>query len=135
MILNFKVHKPIDAVFSYLTDMQQFVSIHPVITNMDDLGKNHYLVHETLKLGFVPISFTYLAKIDSNFEDKTVIIQATVMKFTKITMTFRLRAKAGFSEIEETIVFKSPFPIKSIMQNIFRKQHRQLFKNMEQAET
>jgi carbon monoxide dehydrogenase subunit G len=133
MILNFKVYKPINVIFSYLTDMQKFVSVHPIITKMDDLGNNHYRVYETLKIGFIPISFTYSAKIDSNFEDKTVIIQATVMKFTKINMTFSLKTKAGFSEIEEIIQFTSPFPIKNIMQNIFRKQHTQLFKNIEQA--
>ena len=133
MLLTFKVHKPIDLIFSYLTDMQKFVSVHPVITQIDNLGGNHYLVHETLKLGFVPISFTYPVKIDSNFEDKTVIIQAIVMKFTKMKMTFSLNMKDGFSEIEETIAITSPFPIKNIMQNIFRKQHTQLFKNMEQA--
>ena len=58
MNLIFRVNKPIDTVFDYLTDMQKFVSVHPLISKIDDLSGNNYLVHETLKVGFIPFSFT-----------------------------------------------------------------------------
>ena len=130
MELSFKIDKSADFIFDYLTDMQKFVSVHPVITKIDKTNNDSYLVYETLKFGFIPFSFTYPVTIESNFSDKNVIIRATVMKLTKIEMTFVLKAGKDFTVIEETIQIKSPLPVKSTMQNIFKKQHGQLFKNI-----
>ena len=130
MKLVYKIHKPISLIIDYLTDMQKFVSVHPVIYKIDKLDKNKYLVYETLKLGFIPVSFTYPAIIESNFID-TVTIRATVMKLSKIEMVFTLKVKDNFTLVEENIRFNSPLPIKSIMESIFRKQHSLLFKNIE----
>ncbi len=88
------------------------------------------MVHETLKFGFLPVSFTYYVTIESNLDEKYVIIQATVMKFTKIEMNFKLKSDQEFCIVEEIIQFKSPLPIKRIMQGIFRKQHHLLFHNI-----
>lgn len=131
MELLYKINKSADFIFDYLTDMQKFVSVHPVITKIDKTNNDSYLVYETLKFGFIPFSFTYSVTIESNFSDKSVIIRATVMKLTKIEMTFVLKAGKDFTVIEETIRFKSPLPVKSTMQSIFKKQHEQLFKNIE----
>lgn len=131
MKLSFRLTKSPDYIFDYLTDMQKFVSVHPVITQIDNTGNDNYLVHETLKLGFIPFSFTYPVTIESKPFDKTVIIRATVMKLTKIEMTFVLKDDNDFTVVQENILFKSPLPIKSIMQSVFKTQHEQLFKNIE----
>ena len=131
MKLTFKIHKPADFILNYLTDMQKFVSVHPVISKINKAGDNSYLVYETLKIGFIPFSFTYPVTIESKSAEKTVIIRATVMKLTKIEMTFIIKADKDFSVVEENINFKSFLPVKSIMQSNFKKQHKQLFKNIE----
>jgi carbon monoxide dehydrogenase subunit G len=131
MQLSFKINKSADFIFDYLTDMQKYVSVHPVITKINKTGNDSYLVYETLKVGFIPFSFTYPVSIESKPLDKVVIMRATVMKFTKIEMTFVLKADSGFTVVEENLQFKSPLPVKSIMQSIFKKQHGQLFKNIE----
>ena len=131
MHLIFKIHQTPEMVFDYLTDMQKFVSVHPVISKIDRLSENNYLVHETLKFGFIPFSFTYPVTIQQDLDRKRVEMKATVMKITKIEMTFNLRQENDFTIVEESILFKSPLPIKFIMQNIFRKQHNKLFKNIE----
>lgn len=46
-------------------------------------------------------------------------------------MKFALKANNDFTIIEEEIKFKSLLPIKFIMESIFKKQHTQLFKNIE----
>jgi carbon monoxide dehydrogenase subunit G len=132
MKLIFKIKKNVDLIFDYLTDMQKFVSVHPVIYKIDNAGNENYLVHETLKLGFIPFSFTYPATIEKNSLEKTVIIRATVFKLTKIEMKFVLKEDSDYTCIEEEIDFKSPLPVKFIMQRIFKTQHNQLFKNIEQ---
>ena len=131
MNLIFKINKPINTVFDYLTDIQKFVALHPVISKIDNLSGNNYLVYETLKLGFIPISFTYPVTIDQSFNNKKILIRATVMKLTKIEMSYTLTADNNSTIINESITFKSPLPIKSIMQNIFRKQHTLLFEKIE----
>jgi carbon monoxide dehydrogenase subunit G len=131
MKLSFKLNKTSDSIFDYLTDMRKFVSVHPVISQIDYICEKHYLVHETLKFGFVPFSFTYPVTIEKNLSEKSVIIRATVMKLTKIEMKFVIKQDENYALVEENIQFKSPLPIKALMQNIFRKQHAQLFKNID----
>lgn len=131
MKLSFRIHKNINQVFDYLTNMQKFVSVHPVISQIDNIGNENYVVHETLKLGFIPFSFTYPVNIEKNMDNRIVIIRATVFKLTKIEMKFVLTSDNDFTIIDEEINFKSPLPVKFIMQIIFKKQHTQLFKNIE----
>ena len=131
MNLTFRINTPIDTVFDYLTDMQKFVSVHPVIYKMDHLSPNHFKVYETLKLLSIPISFTYTATLEHNSGDKTVVIRATVMKLTKIEMNYKLTSQGGSTTIEENLIFKSPLPLRSTMESIFRSQHTLLFKNIE----
>lgn len=131
MNLLFKVHQTIEIIFDYLTDMQKFVSVHPVISKIDKLSEKNYLVHETLKFGLIPFSFTYPVTIEQDFDQKQVSIKATVMKIAKIEMSFKLHKEDDFTIVDESILFKSPLPVKFIMKNIFRKQHNKLFKNIE----
>jgi carbon monoxide dehydrogenase subunit G len=133
MILDFKIKKPLDFVFDHLTDMQKFVAVHPIIFKIDHLGENKYLVHERLKLGFFPLSFTYIVTVKGNPENKTVSIKTKVMKMVGIEMNYTLRSQADHTHVNEEIIFTSYLPVKPIMQKIFRKQHQQLFINMENA--
>ena len=48
MKLSFRIKKSIDLTFDYLTDMQKFVLVHPVIYQIDNIGNESYLVYEKL---------------------------------------------------------------------------------------
>jgi carbon monoxide dehydrogenase subunit G len=134
MILHFKVNKPADFIFSYLTDMQKFVSVHPVITKMEKQGGNTYRVYETLKLGFVPISFKYSASVESDYHNKRVVFHVTVMRINRISMIFDVREHTGHSGVDEKLSFRMLLPIHFIMYRLFRKQHTLLFRNIEQIQ-
>lgn len=134
MNLSFRIKKSTEFVFDYLTDMQKFASVHPVISHIDKDNDNSYLVLETLKVAMLPFSFTYPVHIKKSKAEKIVIISATVFKWTKITMIFFLKAEGEYTVVEEKIRFKSPLPIKFIMEKTFKKQHTVLFKNIELAE-
>ncbi len=131
MKLSFKINKAPELIFNYLTDMQKFVSVHPLITKIDKTNSDSYLVYETIKLGFIPISFAYPVTIESKQLDNIVIMRATVMKLAHIEMIFELKQENNFTIIEENINFKSLLPINSILGKIFKKQHKQLFQNIE----
>jgi len=130
MVLTYTLNKSPDFIFDYLTDMDKFASIHPVITRIDSLGDSRYLVHETMKLGFIPYSFTYPVSIANDAREHKVTIRATVMKMTHIEMDYVIRAQGEGSIVEETITFRSILPIKGMMEKLFREQHALLFRNM-----
>ncbi len=130
MTLKFQVNLPLQTVFENLTDMQKYVSFHPVITKIDHTGENNYLVHETLKFGPIPVSFTYPVTVEQQQNPNKVIFEASVMKINHIKMEFVLIEEQGITQITETITFKTLLPIKTLMANIFKAQHTQLFQNM-----
>jgi carbon monoxide dehydrogenase subunit G len=131
MKLTFLTSKSLDQTFDYLTDMQKFAAIHPVISKIIDKGEQHYLVYETLSFAGIPFSFTYPVFVSSDHKNNTVTFKATVFKFTKIEMYFLLRTENNNTIIEEEILIKTVLPIKFLMQHIFKTQHSQLFKNLE----
>lgn len=128
--LTFIVNKPIETVFDNLTDMQKFVSYHPIIDKIEFISGNNYCVHETLRLVFIPIAFRYLVEIISKPNEKSVEMNAIVFKLTKIKMNFVLKSIDGNTNVTEFICFKSLFPLNRIMRQIFKKQHSLLFENM-----
>jgi carbon monoxide dehydrogenase subunit G len=132
MKLSFVLTKNADHVFEFLTEMQKFVSVHPVISKINATGNNSYLVYETLKFGPVPFSFSYPVTIESNPSEKKVVMRATVFRLTKIEMKFILKTENDLTVVEEEINFQSPLPLKSFMKVVFKKQHTQLFINIEQ---
>lgn len=131
MKLSFRIRRNIDHVFDYLTDMQKFASAHPVITRIEKTADGNYLVSESLKFGFIPFSFSYPVTNKKNDLAKTVSIKATVFKFTKIEMKFILTTGNDYTMIDEEIDFQSALPVVFILERIFKKQHHQLFQNIE----
>jgi carbon monoxide dehydrogenase subunit G len=131
MNLSFTVKKSIDFTFDYLTDMEKFASVHPIISKIDSTGNESYLVHETLKIGFIPFSFTYPVTIEKYIIEKKVVIRATVFRLTKVNMEFELMSVNGYTLIKEEIRFYTCLPIKFILKKVFKEQHERLFRNIE----
>ncbi|KOY87128.1 hypothetical protein AD998_14110 [bacterium 336/3] len=140
MILYYKLNKSIALIYTYLTDMQKFASVHPIISKIEKTNENTYLVYETLRVGFIPFSFTYPVHIQADESTRCVTMKAKVFGMVEIEMMFRLFETLGQSpqdesmtKIEETIKFKSLFPIASFVKSIFKTQHKKLFQNIEAA--
>ena len=133
MILRFTLDKPPDIVFDYLSDMQKFVSVHPVIHRITPLHDGRYRVYEKLKMGFIPYSFTYFATLESDREAGQVRIVATVQRITRIEMEFFIHEKEGVTQVEEHITIRSLLPVHGLLRKVFREQHPILFRNIESA--
>ena len=130
MDISFEVNKKSDFVFKYLTNMDLFSSVHPVISKIDHIKKNEYLVHETLKFCWVPISFTYPVTITENRFDNVIIIDAIIMGIVKMNMTFKIEGRKDSTIVYEKMVLKSILPVKSLIKSIVKKQHTKLFENI-----
>ncbi len=131
MKLNFKLKSSSQKVFSILSDAKQFEKFHPVIFKIDDLGNDNYLIHETLKFLFIPITFIYPAKILSNKEKGMVQMTAVVMKLVKVELNFLIKEFTTYTEVVEDIKINSWLPAHPIMMMIFKKQHGKLFLNID----
>ena len=131
MTLEFTVNKPRQKVFEYLTDMQKFVEVHPVIFKMDKINENEYLVYE--KLNYIPFPFKYKAVVEGNQAGDKVFIKATVMKIIHIRMSFDLLEMKEETKITENVDFRSFLPVHPVMRSIFRTQHNILFANISKA--
>ncbi len=130
--LSYQINQPVSLVFESLTNMQKFVSVHPIIFKIEPLENNKYLIHERLKVVFIPFSFTYVATVVGDKEKGLITIKATVFKLTKIEMQFQLKEKNNQTFVSETVNFKSPLPVETIMKSVFKKQHQLLFQNINQ---
>ena len=136
LTLHHEIKKPADEVFLCLTEMSKFTEVHPVIykieeLGIDDSGSARYLIYEKLKLGFMPCSFTYTAKVEYNCESQRVWMSASIRKLVHIKMQFVLEAQAEKTLVLETLDFESCLPLRPILEKTFRTQHRQLFLNIE----
>jgi carbon monoxide dehydrogenase subunit G len=131
MNLQFEVNKPLSVVFDYLTNMQRFVEVHPVIYKIDTIAPHSYRMHETLKLLFLPISFSYPATV--LVEKERIVMTGVVYKIVRITIRFDLKSINKGTIINETIDFDTFLPIKFLMAIIFKKNHQALFEHIERV--
>jgi len=131
MELTYSSAKSPAEIIKYLTDMESYVTVSPVVYKIKPLKTNEYLFFEKLRILFLPLKFKYHTTIEHTPSTNLVIQQATVMRFTKIKLEFKVEVQAQKTVITETVTFKTMLPIKFLLRKIFRKQHVLLFQNIE----
>lgn len=129
--LLFSCQKAPDIVLEVLSDMQRFAAIHPIIQRIEPLGGDRYRVHETVRFGPIPYSFTYPVQLTVDPASKRVRMQARIQGMTSMDMHFEVSPQGGGSLITETVGIRSPLPIKGSLQRLLREQHTQLFRNID----
>jgi carbon monoxide dehydrogenase subunit G len=133
MELQFNINKPAEFVFEHLRDMQKFVSVHPIIYKAEPLGENRYKIYEKLKLLLVPMDFTYIVLQEEDRKNLRVRYSTTVKRMVHINMHFEISGDSKSCVVNEVVNFDSFLPLKPVMRSIFRKQHQQLFLNIDKA--
>lgn len=126
--ITFKTTKDIPTTIQYLTDVEKFVTVHPLIYKMTDLGENNYKVFEKIKMGILFYRFSYKANI--THDNNSVKINASVMGLTKLTMLFNFLNEGNKTIIKEELTIQSILPIKKFMTNLISKQHQEMFKKI-----
>ncbi len=125
---TFIIGKDIQTVKQYLIDAEKFVSVHPLIYKMEDLGQNKFRVFEKVKVGFIPYHFTYTATITNN--NDSIQMYASIMGVTKLSMYFTFQRVGDETIIKEKLTVRSLLPIKNFMLKLIGEQHQELFKNI-----
>lgn len=131
MNLYHKLQQSSDMVYGYLTNMEKYTSVHPWITKIDHLKDQSFLVHE--RFLSTPLMITYPVTIHANDQEKTIEMNARIFKLITVNMKFRIRTETKKTIVSEEIKIGAPFPIKNIMESIFKKQHTTLFENINKA--
>jgi len=132
MKLFFQLHTSPEVVFPYLSDMDLFASVHPVISKMVSTGTNQFMAFETMNMGPIPFSFSYPTVVHHNLTKGVIEMQAVIFKMTTMEISFNLSAQNGVTTIEEDIQIKSIWPLKSLIFGLVKTQHAKLFKNIEE---
>lgn len=133
MHLQFKLNKPVEDVFTCLSNAENFVKTHPIIYLMKPLPNGAYLVFEKLKIAFINFDFTYPCTIESDAVEKTITMKAVVKKMVHIDIKFKLSTQNGQTMVDEFVSFKSILPVAFVMGKIFKTQHQKLFQNIENS--
>lgn len=110
--------------------MDLFASIHPVISKIEAKGGNRYLVFETIRMGPLPVSFTYPVVIRHDISKYFVYMQAVIFTLTTVEVSFNLSAENGVTTIEENIHVKSLPLLNSMTMGVIKTQHSVLFENI-----
>lgn len=131
MLLTYKINKSAKDIFNYLSDMQQFESVHPIIYKIDKLAENKYHFFEKLPFGFLSINNDYKVQIDADAARNTIKMYAFVKKLIHINLLFTITEHNGYCIVNEEVNFKSILPLKPFLNPIFKTQHKLLFENME----
>lgn len=128
-LITYKANSSAATLTTYLTETDKFVTVHPLIYRMEHLGGNNYKVYEKVTFGFIPINFTYKATISQS--NGRVLIDATVMRLTKLSMNFSFDEQRDHTIVNEELEIKSPLPIHRFMVNLIKEQHQLMFEAIE----
>jgi carbon monoxide dehydrogenase subunit G len=129
--LQFQCNRAPALVLAVLADMQRFAAVHPIIQRIVPLGGDRYRVHETVRFGPIPYSFTYPVELTVDHALSSIRIRATIQGLITMDMRFMVAPKGNGSRITETVEIRSPLPIKGYLLRLLREQHAQLFRNID----
>lgn len=130
MILNHSIAKPIEAVYSCLSEMDKFAEVHPVVYKAEKIGETEYRFYEKIKFVFIPFDFTYKVNLTSTVPNNYVEMESNVQKGVHLQLKFSLQTKNNVTEVEETIIIKANPLVRLVFQSVIKRVHKKLFKHI-----
>ena len=125
-----QINQQYDVVFDYLTDMQKYQSLNPAVIKVVDLGNGKYTVHKRLKFVFIPYYFSFPMALTSDEDKLSINMVATIGWLNRLEVGFRMIPMSNYTIVEEIVTWKSLIPIGYLLENSIKKQHKILFKNI-----
>jgi carbon monoxide dehydrogenase subunit G len=121
-----------EQVWPYFTEMDRFVSVHPLIVSAKPLPDGRYRIRERSPyapwLGGIT---RYTARIEPLESHRLVRMHGRVAGgLVKLELTFRLEPTATGTHLQETVQFRSGLPVAPLLRGVFRKAHTQLFQQL-----
>ena len=130
MILNHTIAKPVEQVYPYLSDMEKFVQVHPVVYKVEKIGETEYQFCEKIKIIFIPFDFKYKVNLKSILHNKDVEMHSNVKKGVHLELKFSFLSRNNSTHVEEIILIKSNFFVRLVFQSVIKRVHKKMFKNI-----
>jgi hypothetical protein len=132
-VLKHNIPYPVTSVYPYFSDINKFVSIHPVIYKCDPVSIKEYKLYEKLSLGLFKVSFSYIVIMETTAHNVKVVMFSIIRKGVTLRLTFDFTTTPGGTEIIETVEFSGPFGIGGFFLNFLTKVHRKIVDNLIQT--
>jgi hypothetical protein len=116
--------------YNYFSDIDKFVSIHPVIYKCAPIEENAYLLYERLKFAGLGISFSYKVVFESRTPHLQVIMFSEIRKGARLKLIFDFRSNNDQTILTETLWFDGYAVIKPFFIPFLAKTHIEMIKNL-----
>jgi carbon monoxide dehydrogenase subunit G len=133
LILTYSIKKPISQVYACLADVQQFVTVHPVIYKAEKVNEDEYVFYEQIKFLLIPFHVSYKVSLLDCKPNETVKMISQVQKGVHLQLTFLLKPLGEETIVTEEIAIKSFIITRLIFQGILKRVHKKLFLNIEKS--
>ncbi len=130
-ILKHQIEQPVENVFPFFSEIEQFVSIHPVIYKCEPLSANEYQLFEQLSLMGFKTRFSYNVIFEKIVPNQQVIMCSNIRKGVHLRLTFDFECnKEKTTQIVETVDFKGPAIIDPLFLKFLAKTHLKMVENL-----
>src|SRR5882757_2098788 len=95
MLLHYTSEKTAEEIFPYLSDMQQFAGVHPVIYKAEFLEETTYRFYEQMHFLAIPFRFNYKVTIQNVKLNESVLMFSKVQPGVHLHLSFHLKKEKG----------------------------------------
>lgn len=131
MTLQYKISKPVNVIYDELSNMINFVNVHPVVYKVDRVGENEYTFYEKITVLFIPFRFNYKVNVDALEKNRMITMSSVVRKGVLLKLEFILEPQKNHTEVIERVSIKANVFVRLIFENVLTRVHKKLFFNIE----
>jgi len=126
------VNGDIEKVKLKLTDLNLYVSLHPLLNSCEKIGNtesntNLYKINEK-PFNFLPVFINYVAEVQSSANKVHYLL--TEIPFTNVKMDYQLQSHKEKVKIDFTLDIKGIFPFDRILRYKMMKAQNEVMRNM-----
>ncbi len=131
--IDHTIQAPASVVWSYLSDLNKFAEVHPIICKVDTLGDGAYRLYEKLPLGPFSFRFSYPVQVTLDPKESIIRYQSTVLGIAQLDMRFHIVDRDDYSVTHEVVEIRSRLPVERYTADECRKYHSIVFANIEKT--
>lgn len=129
--IDHQIQAPASVVWSYLSDLNKFAEVHPIICKVDTYGGGAYRLYERLPLGPLSLRFSYPVQVTLDPQENIIRYVSKVLGIVVLDMRFHIVDRGDHSVTHEVIEIRSRLPVERYTAAECEKYHRMVFANIE----
>lgn len=130
--IDHAIQAPASVVWSYLSDLNKFAEVHPIICRVDTYGDGAYRLYEKLPLGPFSFRFSYPVRVTLDLKESIIRYESTVLGIARLDMRFHIVDRGDHSVTHEVVEIRSRLPVERYTASECYKYHQMTFTNIEE---